>query len=273
MKRLINLTPAPAGRLALGLLPLVLLVLLYLAGSEARLAENPNDKLLPGFGQIGNAIERMALEPSKRSGDYLFWEDTASSLSRLGLGVAIAALLGLLLGLFIGALPLVGAGLSPLLTVVSLVPPLALLPILFIVFGLGEVSKVVLIVIGITPFIARDLQRATREIPREQLVKAQTLGGNTAQIMVRVLLPQLLPRLLDSVRLALGAAWLFLIASEAVAATDGLGYRIFLVRRYMAMDVILPYVAWITLLAYLFDTLLRYANRQCFPWHQPEAQS
>ena len=60
------------------------------------------------------------------------------------------------------------------------------------------------------------------------------------------MLPQLLPRLLISLRLVLGSAWLFLIAAEAIASTDGLGYRIFLVRRYMAMDVILPYVAWIT---------------------------
>ena len=51
-------------------------------------------------------------------------------------------------------------------------------------------------------------------------------------------------------RLGLGPAWIFLISAEAIASTGGLGYRIFLVRRYLAMDVILPYVAWITLLAY-----------------------
>jgi len=147
------------------------------------------------------------------------------------------------------------------------VPPLALLPILFIVFGLGEVSKVALIAIGITPFIARDLQQRTREIPAEQLVKAQTLGASTTQILVRVVLPQLFPRLIDSVRLSLGAGWLFLIAAEAIAATDGLGYRIFLVRRYLSMDVILPYVAWITLLAFLFDWVLRQSNRRLFPWY------
>jgi NitT/TauT family transport system permease protein len=68
-------------------------------------------------------------------------------------------------------------------------------------------------------------------------------------------------------RLALGAGWLFLIAAEAIAAEDGLGYRIFLVRRYLAMDVILPYVAWITLLAFLMDQLLRQASRRLFPWY------
>ena len=267
MKRLINLTPPPASRLFLGLLPFALLLLLYVIASDARLAENANDKLLPAFSQMGEAIDRMALEPSKRTGEYLLWVDTASSLTRLGLGVLIAAVLGLLIGMLTGALPMIGAGVSPLLTVISLVPPLALLPVLFIVFGLGELSKVVLIAVGITPFIARDIQRRTEEIPAEQLVKAQTLGANTMQILIRVVLPQLLPKLIDAVRLSLGAGWLFLIAAEAIASTDGLGYRIFLVRRYLSMDVILPYVAWITLLAFLLDIALAWLSRRLFPWN------
>lgn len=84
--------------------------------------------------------------------------------------------------------------------------------------------------------------------------------------MLRVILPQATPRLLEALRLQLGCAWLFLIAAEAIASTGGLGYRIFLVRRYMAMDVILPYVAWITLLAFASDQLLRQARRLLFPW-------
>lgn len=273
MKKLINQTPGKPLGLFLVLLPFVLLIVLYMVSSDARLEANPNDKLLPSFSQIGDAIHRMAMEPSKRSGDYLFWLDTQSSLTRLGIGVAIAALTGLLVGMVTGALPLFAAPLSPLLTVISLIPPLAILPILFIVFGLGELSKVVLIALGITPFIARDIQRRTQEIPSEQIVKAQTLGANTSQIMTRVILPQVAPKLIDAVRLSLGAGWLFLIAAEAVAATDGLGYRIFLVRRYMSMDVILPYVAWITFLAFFIDLGLRYLSSWLFPWHEQGAKS
>jgi NitT/TauT family transport system permease protein len=148
----------------------------------------------------------------------------------------------------------------------SMIPPMAVLPVLFIVFGLDELSKVVLIVIGVTPFLIRDLALRVGDMPREQLIKAQTLGASTWQIVVRVVLPQMLPRLADALRLSLGPAWLFLISAEAIAATEGLGYRIFLVRRYMAMDVILPYVAWITFLAFLSDFLLRWFNARCFPW-------
>jgi len=268
MKKIINHKPSRTTSILLGLLPFALLILVYIIGSDARLAINPNDKLLPSFSQMGESMVRMAFEPSKRTGDYLFWQDTLSSLSRLALGVLIAACIGLLIGVLTGALPFFSISFSPILTVISLVPPLALLPILFIVVGLGEISKITLIAIGITPFIARDIQRRTQEIPTEQLVKAQTLGANTSQILIRVILPQIMPKLIDAVRLSLGAGWLFLIAAEAIASTDGLGYRIFLVRRYLAMDVILPYVAWITFLAFLVDYLLSKLNQRCFPWSQ-----
>ncbi len=266
--RLINRHPDRAGRLMLVLLPFALLLFAYFSGSAQRLAENPNDKLLPSAQQMVEAVDRLAFTPDKRSGEYLFWQDTGSSLRRLGLGIGIAAAAGLCLGIAAGTLPLFGAPLSPLLTVLSMVPPLAILPILFIVLGLGELSKVMLIVIGITPVLARDLEQRAREIPQELLIKAQTLGASTWTLILRVVLPQLLPRLLISLRLVIGSAWLFLIAAEAIASTDGLGYRIFLVRRYMAMDVILPYVVWITLLAWAMDLGLRQLTRLAFPWYE-----
>jgi NitT/TauT family transport system permease protein len=102
------------------------------------------------------------------------------------------------------------------------------------------------------------------------MVKAQTLGASTWQVAIRVVLPQIMPRLIEAVRLSLGPAFLFLIAAEAIAADVGLGYRIFLLRRYLAMDTILPYVAWITLLAYIIDFALARIARRSFPWAYAE---
>ncbi|MGB1058593.1 MAG: ABC transporter permease [Ketobacter sp.] len=266
MKKLINQHPTKPFRWLLGVIPFLILLLFYVGASNARLAENPNDKLLPAFSSFTDAMQRMAFEPSKRSGEYVFWQDTASSLERLGIGVGISALIALTIGVMNGVIPFVRANLSPLVTAISLVPPMAILPVLFIVFGLGELSKIVLIAIGITPFLIRDMQQRALEIPAEQIIKAQTLGANTWQIIVRVVLPQVMPRLIASVRLSLGSDWLFLIAAEAIAATDGLGYRIFLVRRYLSMDVILPYVLWITLLAFAIDYLLRVLSKRLYPW-------
>lgn len=265
-RRLINLRPGRVGAIYLGLLPFAILVVLYVVGSSLRLAANPDDKLLPGLSALADAVARSAFQPDRRTGIVLLWADTAASLTRLGLGLALATALGLVVGIANGLVPYVRAGLSPLVAVLSMVPPMAILPILFIVFGLAELSKVMLIVIGIAPFLMRDMQARVEEMPREQLIKAQTLGASSWQIVVRVVLPQMLPRLIDSVRLSLGPAWLFLISAEAIAAEVGLGYRIFLVRRYLAMDVILLYVAWITFLAFVADLALRALNRRVFPW-------
>ncbi|MFW2543114.1 ABC transporter permease [Primorskyibacter sp. 2E107] len=264
--RLINRTPARPLAVLLAALPFVLVLIAYAVGSEIRLSANPADKLLPALTTIQETAARLFTEGDRRSGEILLWKDTWASLARLLGGVAIAASLSLIIGMVVGLLPLFRATLSGFVAVVSMVPPLALLPILFIVFGLGETSKVVLIVIGITPFMTRDLAQRVLDIPHEQIVKAQTLGASSLVIALRVALPQVLPRLIANVRLSLGSAWLFLIAAEAVAADVGLGYRIFLVRRYLAMDVILTYVIWITVLAFVLDWLLKLLSRKAFPW-------
>ena len=264
--RLINVRPDRGTALFLAVLPFALVVLAYILGSAERLAENPDDKLLPSLPSLGNAIVKMAFTADARTGDYLLWTDTLASMERLLSALAIATIIALVIGVLVGMLPIVRALLAPFVAMVSMVPPLALLPILFIVMGLGEESKIALITIGITPYLVRDLAMRVEELPREQMIKAQTLGASTWQMMVRVVLPQILPRLMDGLRLSLGPAFLFLIAAEAIASDSGLGYRIFLVRRYLAMDVILPYVAWITLIAVAMDFGLARARRALFPW-------
>lgn len=264
--RLLNIKPDRTWSFALAALPFAALIGAYLIGSGMRLAENPNDKLLPSFNAMLEAFRHMALTPDPRSGNYLMWSDTLSSLSLLLTALAISTFIALVFGILIGLLPIAGATFGPVVAVASMVPPLALLPILFIVLGLSDGAKIALIVIGTTLKLIRDMALRVKDIPSELLIKAQTLGGSTWQIALRVVLPQMLPRLIDSVRLEIGPAWLFLIAAEAIAADSGLGYRIFLVRRYLAMDVIIPYVIWITLLAFLMDIGLRLLQRKAFPW-------
>ncbi|MFC4314909.1 ABC transporter permease [Steroidobacter flavus] len=266
MPRLVNLYPSSGGALALGALPFLILIAAYLFSSAARLADNPDDKLLPAPSAFVETLKSYAVEEDKRSGEVLWWLDTGASLKRLLIALSISALIGIVGGLAIGALPVVRSLLGPFVAALAMIPPLAILPILFIMLGLGEVAKIALIVFGVAPCIIRDVSLRAGELPKEQLIKAQTLGASSWLLATRVILPQLWPRLIDALRLTLGSAWLFLIAAEAIASTEGLGYRIFLVRRYMAMDVILPYVIWITLLAYTMDWLLRTARARLFPW-------
>jgi NitT/TauT family transport system permease protein len=264
--RWVTANPGRGRGVLLGALPLAVLGLGYLIAAAARHADNAADKILPLPGAMAAAMAGLVFEADPLSGQYLFWADTVASLGRLSLGLGIATLMSLGIGLVVGSLPPLRATFGPLVTAVAVVPPIALLPILFIVFGLGETAKVALIVVGVAPFMIRDVAGHITALPREQVVKALTLGANSWGVMLRVALPQALPRLIAGLRLSLGPAWVFLISAEAIAADVGLGYRIFLVRRYLAMDVIIPYVAWIALLAVVIDFALLSFSRRLFRW-------
>jgi NitT/TauT family transport system permease protein len=263
----IHAVPRGALRPALILLPFILAAAVYLFASHERHVDNPGDKLLPTVVQMADTVDRMAFTEDARTGTHLMLQDTLASIKRLAMGVSLAAAVGLLIGLNMGMFPGLRELSSSFVTFISMIPPLAILPILFITFGVDELAKVMLILIGLFPVLTRDIFLAVRRIPREQITKALTLGASHLSLTYRIVLPQVLPQLIEALRLSLGSAWLFLIAAEAIAATDGLGYRIFLVRRYLAMDVILPYVLWITLLGYLIDLGLRVLLRKAFPWY------
>lgn len=265
--RIINRKPGRVAALGLGLLPFLATLICYAIASHYRRLDNPADKLLPSLDSMAQAFWRMATQPDRRSGDLLLWVDTFDSLWRLGIGMTISTLAALIIGISVGFIPHVRSTLAPYLATFSLIPPITVLPILFITFGLGEVAKIALIVIGTAPLMIRATAQSVLEIPREMVIKAETLGASVWQMITRLVLPQVLPKLITALRMALVPAWIFLISAEAIASTTGLGYRIFLVRRYLAMDVILPYVVWITLLAYLLDRALLLLSRRAFPWH------
>jgi len=271
--RIINRKPTRLAAIALGLLPFVAIVVTYAVASHYRRLDNPADKLLPSLSDMAATFGRMAFEPDRRSGDLLLWVDTLDSLQRLGLGMGVSVIFALLIGIAIGFVPHMRSAFAPFIATFSLIPPITILPILFIIFGLGETSRIMLIALGTAPVMTRSVAQAVMDIPRELIIKAETLGASVWQMTVRVVLPQVLPKLITAIRLGLVPAWIFLISAEAIASTSGLGYRIFLVRRYLAMDVILPYVAWITLLAFLIDRALLLVSRRVFRWHHLQGDS
>ncbi|MBO6755633.1 MAG: ABC transporter permease subunit [Roseibium sp.] len=271
--RIINRTPSRRTAFLLGFLPFAATVLVYAVASHYRRLDNPADKLLPSLDSMAAAFWRMATVPDRRSGDLLLWVDTVDSLWRLGMGMTVSTTLALVLGIAIGFIPHIRSALAPYLATFSLIPPITILPILFITFGLGEASKIALIVVGTAPVMIRATAQAVLDIPREMIIKAETLGASVWQMVTRLVLPQILPRLITALRLGLVPAWIFLISAEAIASTTGLGYRIFLVRRYLAMDIILPYVVWITLLAFVLDRLLLLLSRRAFRWHHLEGEA
>jgi NitT/TauT family transport system permease protein len=252
----------------LGLLPVAFLLGLYMFASHSRHRVNPDDKLMPSLHQMYNEMKTIITVPDKRSGKILFWADTKASLQRLGLGIGIAAAASYFMGILMGMLPGFRALFAPLVTGLSNINPLAILVIILVALGVGENSKVFLVAFGIGIPMMRTIAGIAERMPGELTVKALTLGASQYQVLYRIVAPQMLPRLIDLIRVSLGAAWIFVIAAEAVAATEGLGYRIYLQQRYMNMALIIPYVIYISLLAYGSDLALQgILKLPCFRWY------
>jgi NitT/TauT family transport system permease protein len=250
----------------------------YLWIAHVRHGENPDERVTPTVAQMAKGIWSAATQPAEEDeivesagglwqqfSRSMLWKDTRATTLRFLYAMALlipAVLIGLHMGLF----PFVSVFFLRFVLFFDKIVALSLLPILFIAFGIDELSKIMLIVIGVAPTIILDSFNLTRGVPEEQSIKAFTLGAGDFTVAYRVVLKQIMPRVLNSIRLNLKAVMLFLFAGEMIASTDGLAYRIALLRRHMGMDVIIPYVLWVALLLFLVDQAMRFANRKLHPW-------
>jgi NitT/TauT family transport system permease protein len=260
----INAKPRRVVSFLLSMLLFVICIIGYAIIGYVRHQENPKDKVVPTFSQMADGFKRAAFEKDRKD-EYRLLVDTIASVRRFLISLALLSL-AVLLGLQMGVFPYMEIIFLRFITFFDKIPALAILPILFIIFGLGEESKIALILIGVFPTIALDTHLRAKEVPGEQVTKALTLGAQQFEIAYRVILPQIFPAVLNTIRLNFKAMILYLIAGEAIASTVGLGYRIFLVRRYIAMDIIIPYVLWMSLLAILADLLVRFWIKKRYQW-------
>jgi NitT/TauT family transport system permease protein len=256
----------------------VAVVVSYLWVADVRHRENPEDRVTPTIAQMATGMYNAVMQPAEedeqvgeargwldRVSRSMLWKDTRATARRFFLSL-ILLIPAVILGLHMGLFPYVGEFFLRFVLFFDKIVALSLLPILFIAFGIDELSKIMLIVIGVTPTIILDSFNLTRGVPDEQIVKAFTLGAGDFDVAYRVVLKQIAPRVLNSIRLNLKAVMLFLFAGEMIASTDGLAFRIALLRRHMGMDVIIPYVLWVALLLFLVDLGMRVLNRKLHPW-------
>ncbi|MEN9614053.1 MAG: hypothetical protein RLZZ347_360 [Candidatus Parcubacteria bacterium] len=257
----------------LGALPFVVLVGCYLWFSSVRNQENPDEKLMPTPAKIYHAFLEVATKPDVKTGHYLFWNDTFVSLKRLAYGAGIASFLALWFGMNMALFKGMDAVLMPVLRFWNMIPPPVILPALFIVCGVEELSKVVLIVISMAPAMTLAIYSAVSKLAGDQITRSFTLGAGQLDVVYRVILPQAIPRLIEILSVSLGVAWYSLILAEAIAASSGIGYRIYLVRRYLAMDVIIPYALWVVVLGYVMTWLLRTTILLCCWWYTKQKEN
>ena len=279
--QLVHSKPNRVGTIVLSWMLFAVGLGLYFYTSQKRHRDNPEDRIMPTVTQMFHGMSDASTKPAEDDDSALpenaslrqrffasmLWKDTLATSRRFIYSILLlipAVLLGLHMGLF----PYVGVFFLRFILFFDKIVALSLLPILFIVFGIDELSKIMLIVIGVTPTIILDTFNLTKGVPSEQVVKAFTLGASDFDVAYRVVMRQIMPRVLNSIRLNLKGVMLFLFAGEMIASTDGLAYRIALLRRHMGMDVIIPYVLWVAMLLFLVDLAMRVANRKLHPWFQ-----
>jgi NitT/TauT family transport system permease protein len=191
------------------------------------------------------------------------------SVRRILLGFIAGAIPGVLLGLSMGLVPLLRAALEPMVAATFPIPKLAIMPLILLVFGLGESSKIFTIAIGVFYLVLINTMAGVLSIDPIYLDVAKNYGASRWNFYRTVALPGALPMIFAGFKLGLGTALLLIVAAELTAAWAGVGYWIW--RAYDMFDIERMFSALImmSVLGYLLSYLLDFIERRVIPWKTP----
>jgi NitT/TauT family transport system permease protein len=198
------------------------------------------------------------------AGDLI--DDAKISIYRVSAGFLLSAVTALPLGLLIGAYRPVRAFFEPLLEFARYLPAVAFVPLGLLWAGIGESSKIAIIWIGTFFQLVIMLSEDVARVPMPQIEAARTIGANDREVLTQVLLRSAMPAMFDTLRIALGWAWTYLVVAELVAANSGLGYAILKAQRFLQTDRIFVGIIVIGVIGLGSDQLLRWLHRRLFPW-------
>ncbi|MDM9645395.1 ABC transporter permease subunit [Rhizobium sp. S163] len=194
------------------------------------------------------------------------YEHVSASLFRIVTAAAIATVVGIPVGLLMGLNRWIKGVLDTPIEFYWPLPPLAYLPLMIIWLGIGETSKVTLLVLAMFAPICLSAQAGVRSLPIERVNAARSLGAGPWQILVSIVLPSALPEILTGLRIALGIGWGTLVAAELIASTRGIGYMIMSASQFLATDVVFVGIGIIAACAFSFSAAIRILEAVLVPW-------
>src|SRR5258706_10169509 len=198
--------------------------------------------------------------------DENLWLDLKTSFLRVSAGFLLAALIGVPLGILTGSFKVFEGLLQPLTEFVRYIPVPALIPIFMVLFGIDELSKIMLIWVGTFFQLVLMVADETRRVPYELLQVSYTLGARKREVLRLVMWRSAMPGIFDALRLCNGWAWTYLVVAELVAANEGLGYRVLKFSRFLQTPKIWVYLVILGVIGLLLDVIFRAVNRQIFHW-------
>jgi NitT/TauT family transport system permease protein len=192
--------------------------------------------------------------------------DVLTSSGRVLAGFVVAALIGVPIGIAMGTFYSMDSLFAPLVGTVRYMPVTAFVPLIIIWLGLGEASKVLIIMLGVVLYNAIMIADAVKFIPSDMINVAYTLGGNRRDVLFRVIVPAAFPSVLDTLRVNISGAWNFLVIAELVAAQNGLGFKIIQAQRFLQTDKVLFCIILIGFIGLIIDYGLKFLSQKLTPW-------
>jgi ABC-type nitrate/sulfonate/bicarbonate transport system permease component len=193
-------------------------------------------------------------------------QDVLVSVLRILVGFAGAVVLGVPIGLVMAERPVVFRLIDPFMQLGRPVPPLAYIPLFVVWFGLGELPKVLLILVGTIPIIIISTIGGVRNIPQQRFEVARCLGASRRQIFLKVTLPSTLPEIFTGMKVGIGIAWSTLVAAELIAASVGLGWLVEQAATQLQTGIVIAGIIVIGILGYLMELGIRLLERATIPW-------
>ena len=198
--------------------------------------------------------------------EFDLMSDVWASVLRVSAGFLLAAVIGVPLGVLMGSLKVCEAFFEPLLGFIRYMPASAFIPLFILWLGIGESEKIAVIFFGTFFQLTLMVMDVTKNVSMDLINTAYTLGVSQRGVFRRVGLPASLPGIVDTLRIAFGWAWTYLVVAEIVAAGSGLGYMIMQSQRFLKTGNIIVGIAVIGIIGILIDVVFKWLYARMFPW-------
>lgn len=219
--------------------------------------------LMPSPVAVGRAFYVVQVQGYR--GDTLAG-DIEISMIRVGIGFVSATVVGVPLGLLLGRVQWLYSLVDPFVEFFRPLPPLGYLTVLILWFGIGNLTKVILLFLSAVPIIIVACAASVRSVTENYIRVSRSLGLSESQVFFHVILPATLPNILTSLRIGLGVTFGSLVAAEIIASSRGLGYLIYNASDYLQSDIVFMGIITIGVIAVILDRMAVAAERLLVPW-------
>lgn len=239
------------------IIPIIIVIAWYMATTFNDIPVG----ILPTIPMVGDAFAEML-----KSGELL--TDLLISLVRVLKGFLLSAVLGIVLGSLIGMFPGVRELFVPMITIIRQIPIIAWIPLIIMWAGIEETSKVIIIVLAAFFPIMVNTESGIEQTPSGLIEVAKLYKLSPWETFVKVYLPHALPHILVGLKLGLGVSWMAVVASELIASTTGIGYKLNYARSMMQANKVLVCMIIIGLVGVIMDKLIGWLFKQFTPWEK-----